>query len=1462
MGNIIPKLNLNKTPSLVSPNSLVFAKNIRLDVDGSIHRDYGTLPMSIAKGIITEELINYGTLVDRILHEIDEEYSENTGGHYKYVLSNLNYISKAKYTVNKNFYTKNGKYKIVGYIADNKEFYLFFYGTYTPVSVSWAGSASSETELAEQSASCIIRYSEDDDRFHPCNCNWQYNNGTIDGCVINNLRGEKILVITETNGTNLVPMKCINLNKSSYTDDETLYTQTPNIPLTNINFVERFPYTIPNGVYQFFVRYKIRDGFYTDWFPASRELFASNSETASTSFGTVACMNEHRDSDYSFKFQVEHLIPYRKDNYESFQIGFLLSHDDTIYARAWKHFDFDQVYINFDYDAKDAEEIEVIDLTKVTYQIYDVGNVTAFKNKVYISNYKETDFNDKSLADKANNVKITLKTKTSVTGYNGYPILTTKLNGKNYVNGITVSSSDLLFAGANGVFDKLMNTTTNGASVATLVSDSIGDNSNTTTNGGGVLYGFSCSIERLTLDGAKNNHKMSFRATDSVKYSNFSYNNTISEVSVNGVAIENYSLSAILAAIYNDKRYMDDNCIFVNRGEKPDNSFKIVITRPCSYEITKWVGGGLVTNGTLDDSSTGGIVRPDDDNPSGEGRWVTTSVTGTYEQTITVSFFGDITKYTSGDVDRIFDYTTLIPYQKYKFFMHFVRANGEVTNGYYCGGSDAGIIDIPYREAADTLIYPAFSKVSIPVGYVACFFSILHVENNVATVFNIDTTNTLGEASCLDINLGLLKGNNNLTIKQGTKSFTVAPGTGGFDTDVPLQPDFKVQGLEVADTGTTVYRQIVTRTGKFYYSGDSTNSRYFGADGVLTFDKSDADIVSGKLAYVVNDYVASDSEEVELIKCTPYITSTLLTNSTFEDYTNMNLLGFVCAIYPLDRARTIKYYTDGSSVFKKYTPESSGYFSLKELKNYLGDAQSEDEKITAMGLEDTTRVLIYSNYNLNHLTLTEDIKPAYKTYYLGQSSATTAESYSLVLRLFTSLTLNSVYSYPSMYKEYTRKLFSKFKKNEFVEFNNTIRSSALEGDESELSILKFKADDYYNVPTNRGQIVNLVSVGDVILAHTTDSIFKFIGSNTLQSNDGEIQTPESQPFDTGVTEVFGSDFGYAGLQNKTDHIITELGYIFFDRDSRVVYMYSGQGQIVKLSESIEKLFRHKDITGISFANDYYNNRFFMSIKFHEYKKTLGLDGSYTLVESIYPVTLSFSVVDTIKSFVSLHDFYYYKAFNTKTKCYFVTDDSKDLCSIDKSRKGCYTKLELVGDYIYPSSYVNTVITARSDDNDDTVFTKYVTKRFDSIVDIIDNSNYEMIKTLNYLNWCGGNIEAEYKQIKADDIDSLKVAEDVMKKVPCKAMRIYNDFSSTELISFSDIANNSSISNANSYKLPRYNQGVWTFNYFRNLQTAKTQTTKYVSDQNSLVEGKYFVVRFLYNTEFKLETMYLSTTIKQ
>ena len=995
MAQINPKLNLNKTPNLVDNNSLIFSKNIRLDVDGTIHRDYGIFPLSLPKSKNIDYYVNYNILINRIIHDIENNLT-SLGGTY---LTILNRIKKVATT---------GTHKIVGVIPNTNEFYLFFNGMYKESSSNIV-------------VNCIFRYDEKTDTFNFCPCNWIYSGGIITGNVINNLRGEKILNIGETKSETLVPLKCINLNKSSITDDEQIYTQTPNIPLTNLNYVEPFTCVIPNGTYQFFVRYKIREDFYTDWFPASKELFAGNSNTAITSFGTAKYLNIHKSSDMSFSFSIEHLFKNHTSNYKSFQIGFICSSDEEIVARAWKHFDFDITNINFDYSDKDAYEIEITDLIKHTYQLYDVANITSFKNKLYISNYKETNFNDNILQNYASNIKISISEEEATEGYGGYPIIPTIINGKTHIAGLNIDGSNKSISGANGIFAELMSIV-NGyrdTSVQNMINDCIGQNNLSASTAGADKYYITCNASRLTLQGAKDQFRRSHSGS---AYSNFQFENVIQFIKVNGTRISGNNTNSVLQAIYNSTRYINENGRVVDATGNTANSFEIEIIRNCSYDYTTYQGGS--TEPPVEGPPAGEIHSDSIDvqseittyaNSNTGGSYVTQTINSTYTQTIKINFYGDSTKYNSNDSSKLLNYTTLIPYQKYKFYVHFVKQNGEITNGYYCNGANAGIIEAPFKKLATSVIYPKFSNINFPNGYIACFFSILHVENNVATVFDINISNTNTESTCMDINLGLVPGSENLTVKQGTNEENNA---------------------------------------KYYYSGDPSNTRYFGANGVLTWDKLDSGIVSGQLAYVVNQYEVPEAEDTQLIKCTPFISQSSLTfNKTFDNFANMNLLGYICEVYPLSRERTIKFYTDGASVFFKqnYADSSdvnSVNFSLIELKNHLGDAGKEEEKLTQMALRTSEGFYIYSNYNLNYLALTEDPKMNYKSYYMGTSETTTDKNvYSLVMRLFSSITLSSMYTLPSMYKLYTRKTYSVYKQNEITEFNNTIRSSELEGDE-------------------------------------------------------------------------------------------------------------------------------------------------------------------------------------------------------------------------------------------------------------------------------------------------------------------------------------------------------------------------------------------------------------------------------
>lgn len=214
MAQIVPKLNLNKTPYLVEPNSLVFAKNIRLDVNGTIHRDYGVFPLSIAKGNNIPDLVNYKNILNRIISDVKFECDNNptVEDYYVSAYNELCWISGDIHNVTYGQY--DGEYRIVGIIPSSNEFYIFINGSYKLDS-----NGVTNTHIAN----IVICYDEKTDKFYPCNCNWNWSGGTIYGCVINNLIGEKILNIAES-GVNLTPLKSINLATSSVNDDESIYT--------------------------------------------------------------------------------------------------------------------------------------------------------------------------------------------------------------------------------------------------------------------------------------------------------------------------------------------------------------------------------------------------------------------------------------------------------------------------------------------------------------------------------------------------------------------------------------------------------------------------------------------------------------------------------------------------------------------------------------------------------------------------------------------------------------------------------------------------------------------------------------------------------------------------------------------------------------------------------------------------------------------------------------------------------------------------------------------------------------------------------------------------------------------------------------------------------------------------------------------------------------------------------------
>lgn len=1488
MADIVPKLNLNRTPNIVENNSLIFAKNIRLDVDKTIHKDYGI-----------SSIITKSDILHRILDDINSMY--NGTDEYLDYFNNL--VTKLTDAVDYN--NEPAEYTICGVITNSNMFYIFIAGHIVHVN---------DYNSPEETISFIVSYNEEIKKFAPCNCNWKWSGGNVEGCVITNLKGDTILNIGEYGTTKLVPFKSINLNKSKYSDDESIYTQSPKIPYININCYDTFRYIIPNGIYQFYVRYKIRDNFYTDWFLASRELYAGNSFSTNTHFGKVKYVNTHTDSDKSFILSIDKALPNNIDTYESFQIGFILSHDDAIYARAWKHFPIGVETINFDYRGEDAVEIEVIDLLKSTYQLYNVGNITSFKNKLYISNYTESNFNE-NLNKYAKNIDIELNFEKSKPGYGNYIIITENIGNTNYISGLTIDGQDKLIKGESGIINEIFNEG---------VKDKIDINCTIAVEGtirnNYSKYDFTCNLYAESLNFSKSiinikdpkrnssanlyidkiksyeeNIIKSIKVYKEKKPTSIGNFNTDPILTIKNIKIVNDGIKAALKAIYDNIYVMDYKGNLYSTTMDKIKDYTIVIERsiicdviyPSNKNNAKPITGNIID--TINPISPDDNIVINPDNPIiGGGSTTETNVERSYNQFFELNFSTNKNIINSNIVDNIKQYNTLIPYQTYKFYVHYCKNNGEITNGF-----EIKELTVPYSEYSNKIIYPIFHNIEIPkeLGYEACFISILHTKNKVSTIFDLTNAksyygnNTLYfEGRCIDLDIGLINGIDDIPIWQQVKKSDIGDSKPPI---IDIDGNFEIidkPSIPLSDNADELIN--IELRGDYYHSSNSAIVRYFGACGIIQINQ-DTNLNENKNAYIVQDYSISENDVITLTKCTPYISE----NGTYDNYKTLNTLGFICDVYPIDKKFSINNYSDGSSLYGRknkdsYDGNEDNTPILKEYGQYIDSTPSLD----SLEIPNTNKVTIYSNYNLNYLTLTEEPNKVIKSLYPYKEGETvdtkTITFTSKMLFLFNSLILNSVYSLPSMYRNFTRKYFYTYRNNSITTFNNTIRSSVLSGDESELDIIKFDAEDYYNVPTNRGIIVNLKAIGDAILVHTKDSMFKFSGSNTIQSSQGEIITNESQPFDTGISEMFGSEKGFAGLKYKKDHIITETGYIFYDRDSRIIYMYSGQGQLKKISSNIEKLFNHENITDITFANDYYNNRFFVCIEFNNENKNYK-----------YYVNLSFNFNEDVTDFVSLHDFYFKNSFNTKTKCYFLDPklyvnksiSEMNIYSIDKSNNDYYPTCMVEYDrWLYPSVIgINERINS--------IFYN----KFSSIIDIIVNSNYETVKILNSISWISNYIEKEFPEgsdiieignttaIKVIDLN-FKLSEDKFILKPFDKFVIYTDSCSTKVIDYNNMSNNVSPIyderatpkfNSNSYKYPRYNQGKWTLNYFRNIENTEDvfgylnnlpngkpkyddgrRTSKeradYISDNNSLIEGKYFVVRFFFDKEFKLETLSL------
>lgn len=164
------------------------------------------------------------------------------------------------------------------------------------------------------------------------------------------------------------------------------------------------------------------------------------------------------------------------------------------------------------------------------------------------------------------------------------------------------------------------------------------------------------------------------------------------------------------------------------------------------------------------------------------------------------------------------------------------------------------------------------------------------------------------------------------------------------------------------------------------------------------------------------------------------------------------------------------------------------------------------------------------------------------------------------------------------------------------------------------------------------------------------------------------------------------------------------------------------------------------------------------------------------------------------------------------------------------------------------------------------------KVYKSYVDIIINDRYETPKALESLSYILNELQYYYFKNNAAE-------EDLIKTFSGDFIRIYSDSVDTGIL---DVETVGDINKINDYKHPYYEKGKWNLNYFRDkivipVESNKKDTSiininkkdsrfiikteikdisgikdKPFSDERSLVYGKYFVIRFIFNNDKKVK----------
>ena len=381
--NITPKLSLNKHPKDCDPLSLVNATNVKVTNDLTL--------ISNEEDLKRNEII-YNTL------------NNEFGG---------------------------SEYSIIGIIPCNDEIIIFASGRAT---------------------SAIARYNEKENKCKIIYSGHLLNNiNKIKGTFTYNVNNDLIIAVSLYNINTDEPLRIFNLGKfndiniDSKQFESTVSSIIPEVKLPSIESHYYVKGSCYKGWTYLYIRFKINKTDYTQWYNFGYPIFVDDiyrqqifrycfyqyrtgrnaaeidlynvddvdghSAVPMDGFGTGCYDGFSNNSEISNTTFAINLNFNNFNNFDQYQLGFVCA--SKVYTKAFITNDINISNINYIFNPKYLFEGSITEFITAYYNYYNVKNIINYKNRLYISNYKEQTLNKKIDQSIIDSVSISLTVNTT-----------------------------------------------------------------------------------------------------------------------------------------------------------------------------------------------------------------------------------------------------------------------------------------------------------------------------------------------------------------------------------------------------------------------------------------------------------------------------------------------------------------------------------------------------------------------------------------------------------------------------------------------------------------------------------------------------------------------------------------------------------------------------------------------------------------------------------------------------------------------------------------------------------------------------------------------------------------------------------------------------------------------------------------------------------------------------------------